>query len=125
APRPPPRRPARPADHLELRDALAQAVELAVDHLVGDLDRRALHRDAPVAGQVELGLDLDRGRELERGALLPARRVHLAAGPRADAVLLDRAGVELGHRLVLDRLGDQRVAADAGLDHAAGHLALA
>jgi hypothetical protein len=40
-------------------------------------------------------------------------------------VLLDRLGVELGQRLVLDRLVQQRLAADAGLDDLAGNLALA
>ena len=115
----------RAPDDLELGDPVAQPLQLGVDVLVGDLEGRPLDLDAPVGGQVELGLDLEGGRELERLPVGVVGRLDLGPGQRLDAQLLDRLGVELGHRLLLDRLGQQGLAADPGLDHLPGHLALA
>ena len=112
-------------DDLELGGALAQPVELGVDVLVGDLEDGSLDLDAAVGGQVELGLDLEGGREGERLAVGVVGRLDLGPGQRPHAQLLDRLGVELGHRLLLDGLGQQGLAPDAGLDHLAGHLSLA
>src|SRR6266540_1130742 len=113
------------ADHLELGEALAELVQLRVDVLIGHVELWPLDLDAAVGREVDLGLDLHRGGELQRLAVGVVGRLDLAAGERLDAELLQRPGVELRHRLVLDRLGDQGLPADAGLQHRAGHLALA
>ena len=86
---------------------------------------RPLDLHAAVGGQLELGLDLEGGRELERLPVGVVRRLDLGPRQRRDPQLLDRLGVELGHRLLLDGLGQQGLAPDPGLDHLPGDLALA
>ena len=72
-------------DDLELGEPFAQPFQLGVDVLVGDLQGRPLDLDPAVGGQVELGLDLEGGRELERLAVGVVGRLDLGPGQRLDA----------------------------------------
>src|SRR5690606_37813067 len=112
-------------DRVQAAEALAQALDLAVDGFVVDLNLLAPHLEARVPGDLRAGPDPAPEAELQ---LLALRRelveVELGVADRVDAGLDDGALVPLGER-VLESLLEHRLAAEP-LDHELrGHLSLA
>ena len=116
----------RPLDALERAEPLAQRVEFLRDLVVGHVDVVDGDRDAVQVRDGDLGTDVDLGGEAQRLGLRERRDVagHLELG------LAQRAHVLLAHGLhvlardgVLERLRDDRAAADALVDDAGRNLA--
>ena len=114
----------RPVDVVERTGAAQLALDHRLDLLVGGIRRRQLDAQAAVAGDGDLGTDLDRRVELDRPFLLAAGDLDLRRGDEVDVVLADRLGEVLRDR-VAQRLLARRADADAGLEHPAGRLAVA
>ena len=103
-------------DGLELGRALAQAVELGVDRLVGDGRFALADLEALVLAERRLRTDADLDRELQRLAFLgKLRDVQVRLADRDHVRVVDRGAVPVAER-VLHRLVEHRLAAVA-LDH--------
>ena len=105
-------------------EPLAQRLHLLLDVLVGQLDVVDLGLEAVVGGQRDLGLDVDLGGELEGLVVLELGDLDLGLGERLEGVLLQRLDVLLREHVV-DRLVEDRAAADLAVDHGRRDLAAA
>ena len=114
----------RPVDVVERTGAAQLALDHRVDLLVGGIGRRQFDAQPAVAGDGDLGTDLDRRVELDRTFLLAARDLDLRRGDDVDVVLADRLGEVLRDR-VAQRLLARRADADARLEHPSRRLAVA
>ena len=79
-------------------------------------------REVVVRRQVDLGLDVHLGGELQGLVVLELGDLDLGLGQRLEVVVLERLDVELRQRVV-DRLVEDRPAADLAVDHHRRHLA--
>ena len=105
-------------------EALTQRLDLLVDVGVGDLDVLDLGLEAVVVGQLDLGLDVDLGGELEGLVVLELGHLDLGLRQRLEVVGLERLDVLLRDDLV-DRLVEDRAAADLAVDDRRRDLAAA
>ena len=92
--------------------------------VVGRLDRVELDPQAAVAGEGDLGTHLALGLELDGAVVLATRDLDLRSGDEVDVVLADGLA-EVARNRVAERLFAGGADADAGLEHAAGCLAVA
>ena len=107
----------RALDGVEPGRALAQAVELRVQRLVGHLDLAAADLELLVLAELGLGADPDLDRELQRLALARhVAEVELRLADRDHARGVDRRRVPAGER-VAHRLVEHGVAAHPLQDH--------
>ena len=111
-------------DVVEGGEPLTQRLDLLLDVVVGELDVLDLGLEAVVGGQRDLGLDVDLGGELEGLVVLELGDLDLGLGQRLEGVLLERLDVLLRDDLV-DRLVEDRAAADLAVDHRRRDLAAA
>ena len=114
----------RALDRDEGAEALTQRLDLLVDVGVADLDVVDARLEAVVGGQLEVGLDVDLGGELEGLVVLELRHLDLRLGQRLEVVLLQRSHVLLRDDGV-DRLVEDRTAADLAVDDRRRDLAAA
>ena len=105
-------------------EALTQRLDLLVDVGVGDLDVLDAGLEALVVGELEVGLHVDLGGELEGLVVLELRHLDLRLGQRLEVVLLERGHVLLRDDGV-DRLVEDRAAADLAVDDRRRNLAAA
>src|SRR3984957_8339384 len=107
---------------LKAREALAQGGEVLVNVVRGYLGAVDGDRQRVEVGQLELGPDLDLGRERQLLAVLELGDFHIRLAEDEHLGLLDGLAVELGQRVV-DRLGQHRAPPDPHVDDARRHLA--
>ena len=105
----------------DVGEALAQLVDLGVDHLVGDVGRGDLDLQRVVALDRDLGTHLDDRVELDVAFFLARGDVDLGRRDDVDALGDDGFEIELGQR-VAQRLIAGDLGAEAGLEDAARRL---
>ena len=105
-------------------EALAQVLQLLLDVGVGDGDVLDARLETGEVGDRDLGLDVDLGGELQGLVVLEAGHLDLGLRERLEGVGLQRLHVLLGEHVV-DRLVEDRAAADLAVDDHRGHLAAA
>ena len=105
-----------PLDVAQGGEPLAQRLDLLLDVGVGDLDVVDLGLEAVVGRQRDLGLDVDLGGELEALVVLELGDLDLGLGQRLEGVLLQRLACTSAGRSVVDRLVEDRAAADLAVD---------
>ena len=105
-------------------EPLAQRLELLLDVGVAELDVLDLGLETVVRRELDLRADVDLGGELERLVVLELGDLDLRLRQRLEGVGLERLDVLLRNDLV-DRLVEDRAAADLAVDHGRRDLAAA
>ena len=109
-------------------DQRALSAQLGLDRFVdvglGGLGRRQLDPQSAVAGHRDLRSHLAHGVERDRAGFAAARELDVGRGDEIDVVLADGIG-EVHRHGIAERLLACGCQPDAGLEHLAGHLALA
>ena len=107
---------------LEVGEAVAELIDLAVDRVVVDRGEVELDAQALVAGELDDGTRLDHGVELHRTGFLARGDLDLRRRDDVDLLGDDRVGVEAGQP-VLERLLAPDLGAETRLEETAGRLA--